>query len=88
MKADMAEDVFAQHGFGKAALAKMGNQPENFRLYAAGWLGDRIGTVMAVTGAQFRHAKSGPNKGKLSVLIRGTKKTVYVSADEMRKFAA
>lgn len=77
--------MFAEQGFGQLALQKLAPVPENFRLYAAGWLGQRPEdfTVMEVTGAQFRAALRGPNKGKLSILIPGTKRTVYVTRAEI-----
>lgn len=83
---DMEHDVFADQSNGKAALQKMAPVPENFRLYSAGWLGDKPKdwTVMEVTGAQFRVAKSGPNKGKLAVMVPGTKRTVHVTKSEMK----
>lgn len=78
---DMQEDVFAQEAFGRAALKKLGRVPENFRLFAAGWTDDR--TVMKVTGGEFRIAKSGPNAGKLTVLIPRTTRTVHVTPKEI-----
>lgn len=68
----------------------MAPTPENFRLYAAEWLGEKPKDwdVMKVTGAEFRVAKSGPNKGKLSVMVEGTKRTAHVTREEMRVFAA
>mgnify|MGYP007103403909 CR=1 FL=1 len=68
----MEVDVFAQQSYGKIALQKMAPVPDNFRLYSAGWLGDKPEdwSVMKVSGAQFRTAKSGPNKGKLSMIIQ------------------
>lgn len=82
---DMTHDIFADQVFGKIALRKLSPVPENFRLYMAGWLGDKPSKtgVMEVAGAQFRVAKSGKNKGKLSIMIPGTKRTAYVTADEM-----
>lgn len=85
---DLREDIFAPHPYGKAALKKLGPVPENFRLYEAGWLGDRPqdADVMEVRGAEFREAKSGPNKGKLSIMVKDTKRTVYVTRAEMKEF--
>lgn len=80
--ADMKVDFFADTNYGKIALRKLGDLPENFRLYAAHVVGSHEDTIK-VTGAEFREAKSGPNKGKLSVLIKGTEKTTYVSSVEM-----
>lgn len=85
----MEHDVFAEQSYGKAALQKMAPVPENFRLYSAGWLGQKpeVRTVMEVTGAQFRVAKRGPNKGKLSIMVPGTQRTVQVTKAEMKAVA-
>ena len=86
---DMEQDVFADQPYGKVALQKLAPVPENFRLYSACWLGKepKDFTVMEVTGAEFRVAKTGPNKGKLSVLVAGTKRTTYVTSAEMKAAA-
>lgn len=86
---DMGEDIFAEQSYGKVALQKLAPVPENFRLYSAGWLGEKPKdwTVMEVTAAEFRVAKSGPNKGKLSIMVPGTKRTVHVTASEMKAAA-
>jgi len=83
---DMEEDLFAAQSYGKAALKKLAPTPENFRLYSAEWLGEKPADwdVMKVTGAEFRVAKSGPNKGKLSVMVQGTKRTAHVTRAEMQ----
>ncbi len=39
---------------------------------------------MKVTGAQFRVDQSGPNKGKLSIMVKGTLRSAYVSKQEMQ----
>lgn len=87
---DMSNDVFAAFPFGKAALAKMGSVTKNFRLYEAGWVGDnpKKSDTMKVTGAEFRVAKAGKNKGNLSIKVPGTTRTVYVSKDEMVRYKA
>lgn len=87
---DMRKDVMATESYGKAALQKLAPTPENFRLYEAGWLGNKPSewTVMKVTGAEFREAKTGPNKGKLSVMVKDSKRTAYVTSEEMKAFAA
>lgn len=71
--------------YGKAALAKLALVPKNFRLYEAGWLGNKPSewNVMEVKGMEFREAKSGPNKGKLTTPLAGTKRTVYVTKEEI-----
>lgn len=85
---DLDEDIFAQQPYGKAALQKLGPVAENFRLYSAGWLGEKPKDwdTMEIKGAEFRAAKSGPNKGKLVIEIPGTRRTVYVSRSEMAPF--
>lgn len=87
MANDMEFDMFAQYGFGKAALAKIKPEDPDFRLYAAGWIG-KAGerNVMQVTGAVFRRVTRGANKGKLSILVRGTEKTVQVLPSEMKAY--
>lgn len=74
--------------YGKAALSKLAPVAENFRVFEAGWLGDKPSewTVMEVKGMEFRAAKTGPRKGELVVPVPGTKRTVYVTRDEMRAF--
>lgn len=85
-KKDMTVDPFAEQPLGKAALKKLNPVPENFRLFEAGWLGKspQDFSVMEVKGAVFRHAKSGPNKGKLVVIVPGTTRSVFVTKDEIR----
>lgn len=87
---DMQRDIMAEQSFGKIALKKLAPVGENFRLYCAGWIGNKPSefAVMSVEGAEFRVAKSGPNKGKLSVMVKGTKRTAYVTIEEMQAFEA
>ncbi|WP_305910440.1 hypothetical protein Q9L42_021260 (plasmid) [Methylomarinum sp. Ch1-1] len=84
---DMIDSVFEEQPFGKIALQKLSEVPDNFRLYHAAWLGDdlRYSDTMRVTGAEFRMAKREPEKGLLSKMVPNTKRTVYVSAEEMRQ---
>lgn len=89
MSADMTIDFFARYPFGKIALEKISKLkkngiPDNFRLFEAGWVGNT--SVMRVTGAEFRVARTGPNKGKLAVMIPKTKQTVYVTAEEISSY--
>lgn len=82
---DLAVDIYASCAYGKVALRKMAPVPENFRLFEAGWIEKRVETwrTMRVTGAEFRHAKSGPNKGALSIMVKGTTRSVYVTREEI-----
>jgi len=82
---DMQSDLFGQQPYGRAALKKIGTVPENFRLYCAGWIGTPLekADTMKVEGAEFRVAKKGINVGKLSIMVPGTKRTVYVSRAEI-----
>lgn len=85
---DVSEDVFAKTSYGKAALNKLAPTPDNFRIYEAGWLGRHLREfkVMKVTGAEFRLAKTGLNAGKMSIMVKGSKRTVYLTKDEIGKF--
>lgn len=79
------KDIFAEQPFGKAALKKMGTVPENFRLFYAGWMGDNPPKyeVMKVQGALFRAPSRGPNKGKLTIPLKGSTRTAYVTREEI-----
>jgi hypothetical protein len=83
---DMDKDLFAEQPYGKLALKRMAPFPAGFRLYEAGWLGEKPEDwkVMKVIGAEFRIAKSGPYKGKLSIMVKGTQRTAHVTRDEMQ----
>ncbi len=85
MNFDMEKDIFAEQPYGKLALKKLAPVPANFRLYEAGWLGKRHEdwNVMEVTGAEFRVAKTGPNKGKLSIKVKGTQRSTHVTREEI-----
>lgn len=83
---DMREDIYGEMPFGRIALAKLKPTSPNFRLFSAGWVEKgppETWEVMAVTGAEFREAKSGPNRGKLCIMVKGTKRTVRVHRREM-----
>lgn len=85
---DMRSGVFEQQLYGQIALEKIKPSSPNFRLYSAGWLETggppETWEVMEVTGAEFREAKSGPNKGKLCILVPNTKRSAHVHVSEMR----
>ena len=82
---DMVERVFEKQPFGEIAMQKIGAVDCNFRLFSASWMGanPRESSLMRVTGATFRHAKRGPNKGVLSIKVPNTTKTTYVTKDEI-----
>lgn len=82
---DMSKDIFAAYSYGQVALGKLAPVPENFRLFEAGWLGKRPEDwkTMKVTGAEFRVAKSGPSKGQLAIMVKGTQRSAYVTKEEM-----
>lgn len=81
---DNTEDIFADYSYGKVALQKIAPADPNFRLYEAGFLGDKPPfEIMEVKGAVFREAKNGKNKGKLSIMVPGTSRTAYVTSAEM-----
>lgn len=84
---DMREKVFEHTSYGKAALYKLGEVPENFRIYACGWLGNgQQFEVMQVLGAEFREAKSGKNKGKMCIMVEGTQRETWVTKAEMSNY--
>jgi hypothetical protein len=85
---DMTDGIFEDTYMGKLALIKMKSVPENFRLFFMGWMEEKPEhfETMKVTGCEFRHAKSGPNKGKLCIEIKDTRRSVYLSKDEISKF--
>lgn len=81
---DMTTDLFAEYSYGQIALQKLAPVEPDFRLYKAGWLGKgNTREVMQVTGGVFRKALRGANKGKLSVLVPNSSRSVYVTASEM-----
>lgn len=82
----MSDDIMGHTNYGRAALKKLGPVAENFRIYAAGWLGEKPQDwfAMKVTGAEFKVAKKGKNVGKLTVQIPGTVRHVVVTKEEMR----
>ncbi len=88
MPADMTEKIFEATEFGQAALQKLDHVSNNFRLYSAGWVETKSEkyNTMKVTGAEFRVAKSGKNKGKMTVIVAGSKRTVYVTKAEIQKY--
>lgn len=81
-------DLMTNTPYGKAALKKLAPVAENFHIFEAGWLGDKPSEwdTMKVRGCVFREAKSGPNKGKLSIPVKGTTRTAYVNRKEMEEF--
>lgn len=85
MPNDMTEKVFEITEFGQAAIQKLGKVSDNFRLHKASWVDEKLEDfdTMKVTGAEFRIAKSGKNKGKMTVLVPGTQRTVYVTKSEI-----
>ena len=86
MPADMTEKIFETTKFGQAALQKLNHVTNSFRLFDAGWLETKPEdfNIMKVTGAEFRVAKFGKNKGKMTIIVPGTKRTVYVTKAEIQ----
>lgn len=85
---DMTTDLFAAFPFGQIALEKIKPASPNFRLYRAGWVetgdGPETWEVMEVSGAEFREATRGSNKGKLSILVPNTRRTAHVHVSEIQ----
>ena len=82
----MDTKIYENYVFGKLALEQMGPVSENFRLYEAGMSPQSPAewTDMVVTGAEFSRATTGGNKGKLTILIPGTERTVRVSRKDIQ----
>lgn len=81
MSMNLDDHLFETMPFGKAALKKLGDVPENFRLYYAGWIGDFPNAHgMQITGAEFERMKRKTTHGKK---IKGTDRSVYVSVAEI-----
>ncbi len=83
---DMSKDIFADCTYGQLALQKFAPVQQTFRLYSAGWLEakPKDWNTMKVTGADFRIAKAGPNKGKMSIMVKGSARSVFISRAEMQ----
>lgn len=79
----MEERIFESTDYGKVAIDKIKPTDPNFRLFYAGWLEDGKADVMKIKGAVFRAAKSGPNKGRMCMIVKGTEQVAYVSVSEM-----
>lgn len=77
-----------QTSYGKAALKKMGEVPENFFIYKAEWLEDHLKDfdTMKVTGAVLRKPIWGAKKDEFCIPIEGTERTVYVNKSDMKEF--
>lgn len=84
---DLRDFFFKDTPFVNIALKKLSPVADNFRFFRSKWLGDKPEEweVMEVTGAEFREAKSGRNKGKLSIMVSGTTRTAYVTVKEMEE---
>lgn len=84
------DNPFAEETYGKIALEKIGNVDPNFRLYEVGWLetGSHPETwdTMECKGALFRVSTRGPRKGQLCIMVPGSKRTAYVTKDEMKAY--
>ena len=90
MSAQTALEMMATYPPSIAATKKLkAPLPDGFIWYAFEWLGDSPDEweVMKVKGCITRVAKSGKNKGN-PILIRGEgKKTVYITAAEIKEAA-
>lgn len=90
MTADMRNAIYHQMDFGQLALQKLGQTDPNFRLYLAGIKPEppKEWTHMEVVGAVYREPKTGPNKGTLSLMVPGTRKSVKLSRSELDAYRA
>ncbi|TJY57207.1 hypothetical protein E4T66_17515 [Sinimarinibacterium sp. CAU 1509] len=83
---EMHDEMMLDYPPSLAAAKQLGEVPAGFAFFEFECLGDRPEefTVMKVTGAVFREAKTGKNKGRRTVAIPGTERTVYVTAEAIR----
>lgn len=86
------ENIFADTAFGKAALEKLSPVEEGFMLFECGWVGKTIkelkdNGLMKCTGAVFREAKNGKNKGKRTVIVKGTERSTFITRQEILRFS-
>ena len=70
---------FDEENYGKLARSRLKDVDENFRWYIVERIGEGDGSALKLTGATFREAKSGPRKGKLCVIVKGTQRVAVVS---------
>lgn len=85
MSAKMCFEMMEDYVPSLAATKKYGKIPENFAWYEFGWVGDfKTTDTMKVTGAQFRVAKTGKNKGEPSIVLKETKIEVYINNKDMK----
>lgn len=82
----LAHDMMKDYPPSLAASEVMGTVPENFAFYCFEWLGDnpKHMSVMKCTGAVFREAKTGKNKGKLSVKLDETQVDIYITGEQIK----
>lgn len=90
IKAQKNKDMMQEQPYAQIALKRMGAIPKNFLVYRAEWLGaekdPKDWVEMKVTGAQFREAKRGPNKGELCIKVPHTDRVAYVTEAEIKIF--
>lgn len=67
----------------KAAVKKLGDVPENFFIYKLAWMGFGEAAFMQLTGAVFREAKKGKNKGEMCIAIKGSEKVTHMTHEEI-----
>lgn len=78
----MDENIWGDALFAKIALERMGDVPEDFRIYGAGWLGEFPNMHgMEVKGAEFKRLKRDPSRGNK---VSGTTRTVYISKKDLQ----
>ena len=90
MGIEMAFDMMNDYPPSLAGIKKMREVPDGFCFYAFAWLGDNPEDfdVMRLTGAVYREAKSGPNKGKRTIQVPNSVRNIYVTAQEIKDAAA
>ncbi|MBR8460759.1 hypothetical protein KDW07_26830 [Burkholderia dolosa] len=83
---DMRDGIFEKEWYAAIAREKIKPNSPNFRIFCVGWLETggppETWDTLEVIGAEFREAKSGHHKGKLTIRVPGTTRTAYVHKSE------
>jgi hypothetical protein len=77
---------FDEQDYGRAARSRLKDVHENFRWYISEVVGEDEATAIKLTGAVFREAKRGPNKGKLSIIVKDTQRVAVVSRADVEAY--
>lgn len=74
--------------YGQLGLKKLNDIHPDFHWFCAERLGEGKGAALKLDGCQFRAATRGPRKGQMVIPVKGTKRTVIVTYDEIDAYKA